>query len=194
MAKKKVVTLTEDPANVSQLVGTTGNVTLTLVKGSKAVKVHKINNTGVSRLFEGIARALVGTDSKNIQAYVPNYLGVAYKDPNQITIATNYNQTSLESNNMVIVPISRRDTREIETATRNAWVAIFEATIPASLLQSLKYRVNELGLFGLPEAASLLARIVTINDEGKAGFIEVEPGMTLIVQWEISIENKSKEI
>lgn len=187
MAKKKKIELSAEPASDS--VKYSGNVTAIVMKGSKKVKTQKINNTGVSRLFKGIASALVGVS--DLRDFIPKYLGLAYREPELLSVTTRYTQTTLTSNNIIRVPITPLNIREIETPTRNAWVAPFEATIPSSLLQSLSYKVNELGLYGDANSETLLARIVVTGDnESEVGALVVDPGMTLIIQWEITIENK----
>ena len=187
MAKKKITELTASPATDG--IKYSGNVTAILMKGSKKVKVQKINNTGVSRLFKGIASALVG--NTDLQGFIPQYLGLAYREPELLSAVTRYNQTTLTSNNIIRVPLTPGSIREIETPTKNAWIAPFVATIPSSLLQSLSYKVNELGLYGDADTESLLARIVVTGDTAAdVSALIVEPGMTLIIQWEITIENK----
>lgn len=171
-------------------VGYEGNVTLKVCKGNKVIKTIKQNNSGVGRLFHGIALGLIsGFVDDNLINYTPKYLGVG-RTQQLVNINTDYNANTLQSAESGIMIRVKLEPNNAYNREGLGWVAPFSAIVPSSQLQTLNYQVNELGLFSSANTDSLLARIVPTNKSGDSEPIVVEPGMDLIVQWEILIQNK----
>lgn len=176
-------------------IGYQGNVTLKICKGKKVVKTIKQNNSGVGRLFHGLALALInGFNVNTLDNYIPKYLGIGYKNPYPNT-ATDYNATTLESADGGVMLRVKLQPNNVYNVEGVGWVAPFSAIVTAAQLKALDYKVNELGLFSTVNTDTLLARIVpTGASEGGASEITIDEGMDLIVQWEILIQNNDKEI
>lgn len=187
MANKK----TKTSKKALDLVGYEGNVHLRVVKNNVTVKELKIHNLGTTRLFKGIALALLGASSADLVGFIPKYLGVGYENP---LTDTSVSDTELHgyglnshSPRVSVVPLNVRE--YLEENTLVGYVAPFQAVIPSSIVSILgsSQKLNEIGLFGTSETGTLLARIKLPTE------VEIPSGSSLIVQWDIIIRNYPQE-
>lgn len=155
-----------------------GDVVLKLVKDKRILKTIKSKNTATNRLIQGIAMCISKLNMHNINLYQPNFMGVGSDGtPNSsLNMAT---ETALLSqlNNRVDIT---SDSFKVDY-DNNRVVCVLTGLFTYSMVGSSTIR--EIGLFATESTASLLSR-VTINP------IQLSPGMSLIIEWKISIENK----
>lgn len=158
----------------SQSISYSGEVTISIKKGSKTTKSLTIKNYGTNLLFEGICLALIQHPNNKM---FPNFIGVGKGDS---TITENYKL----DNEIVRVKVNRSYVEE--TSSGNGFHAIFASSFPWSLIGA-NNAIKEIGLFGTDKTDSnydsMLARIVLPNT------IEITQGINLIVEWKILIKN-----
>lgn len=155
-----------------------GNVTLKLVKNNRVVKTIENKNTATNRMLYGIMLHLTNLDSQNINKYRPNYMGVGSGDSTNETleIAT---LVSLEDPIGNLVDIDSRSPVRDEEHNRvtGALVGLFTYSMVGEAV------IREIGLFATDDTATLLARV-------KVNSLQLSPGMSLIVEWNLGLENK----
>ena len=164
MAKKK-----QNMAESKLLIN--GNVTLKFMSGNKLITKKVINNRATLHLLQGIALYLI---KESNQELLPVFMGIGSSTDE----TTDIKKYSLESEYVgKRVVLTRHNIR----STENGFIAPYSATFPSSLVGDNP--IGELGLFSTLSGDSMLAR-VNLN------IVEVIPaGLTLIVEWDINIEN-----
>lgn len=190
MAKKKM-NIVEEKQNSPQTITYGANVTLKLMKGKTTIESRVIKNNGTLRLFRGIALALTSAEILNLNLYLPKYLGIGYVSKHLDATTAHQKYLQCESSDdleidgrIVRVRVNPQNVDETDTSC----IAPFTVTIPSStvIAADSEGRINELGLFSTPDTGTLLARIILTENP-----IKVDPGMTLIIEWKINIENKT---
>lgn len=162
-----------------------GNVKIKLAKGKTIIKEYDTKNTGTNLLFEGIALGLVGGYvSRTLDSYLPQYIGVGYTQ--EVLQPTTLDQTDLQAYKLSQVgPRVKISPMNIQKNKEGGYIAPFSAVIPNSTIISANPNglINEVGLFSTLNTKSLLARIYFEEP------IQVSSGMSLIVEWDILIQN-----
>ena len=172
MAKKK-------KNKIQQPLEYSGNVVVKVLKNNRVINSKKYENTATNRLLYGLALYVSGFNLATLRNYQPKYMAVGSgarpnSDFDMATQAVLENQIGIRANVSALSV-----TPEI--------VNMNKAT--ATLTSLFTYNdigenvINEIGLFATSTEATLIARI---NVDG----IELFPGMSLIIEWNLGFENK----
>lgn len=161
-------------SNISTQVG--GNVKLTVMQGKQHIMSKVVHNTGTYRFFQGLIQACSGV---SVAGYVPKYIsaGSALLPPGTNPLE----MVGLVQEYLITRPL-------LESLFTNPIIS--DASVKGTCRGFISYSdvpgiIKELGLFGTANTNSLLARIEIT--EG----IQLSPGQTLVVEWDIAIENKT---
>lgn len=171
---KKLKNSKSSIAATTENISYTGNVTLKLRKGNRVIKTIYKSNNGTLRLFKGIALGLLQGFSASIDSYLPHFIGVGSNEgPTPLSINSpklpgEYGRSRLFSGTMNV--------------TRDSVVAPFEGIIDNNITKGEP--IKNVGLYGTSDTETLLAFIIL--DEAYT----IPQGMNLLIQWEISIQNK----
>lgn len=166
----------QQKVDTSESITYKGNVTLKLAKDKKILKVIKLNNTGTLNLLRGIALYLLKYPNINL---LPSFMGIG---GDAETIAINSNSLKDEFTRRRVVVIRHNIENLIEDDEHIGYQAKYSASFPSEFVSGKV--IKEIGLFADQSGDTLLARISI--DEG----IQVEAGLSLIVEWRINIQNK----
>ena len=197
---------TRKDATTKTDVGYKGNVTLEFQRNGRKIRTVRIKNTGVNRLFTGIAYFLSGrwslysptAELNTINAYIPKYLGIGVeKTDSTATVAKTTFSDSLLQNELNIRRFAVSPSNpKIDTASGIVSIS-FQAKVPFTSIGAGN-RIIEIGLFNdnpTSGTAGLLARIsleaVDLPDGSKQRGIEIAPGEDFIVNWELQLGNKA---
>lgn len=197
MAKKKKVkenNSTKNNLDLKQgIIATEGKVSISLLKGKIPFKKINIKNQGSLRLFQGIVNFLAGYYLSNESLvyqtnYLPRFLSIGTEED----ININWNSTSPDLPGEVNLG-SRIKLQPNVALDNDKGLAMINliGVIPGTSLRSLTEgeKITYLGLFtkSTPGNSDLLAAIKLEEP------IEVIPGMSLLINWQIVISNKQKD-
>lgn len=150
----------------------TGNVTIKVVKDNEVVKIVNGHNAGTTRLFEYIAKCLIGLYESS---YAPKYIQCFY------STSSTPDLDSLDSLSGII-PVSST-TYETDT---NVSTAKLTFVIPGSFFVENENVVNFFALYNYKEYENKAHPMATYYS---AEPISVDVSSNLIVVWELQIGN-----
>ena len=175
MAKKKDIN-----AKVSNNAGYQGNVTLRIKQGDRIVKTINTHNAGTQYFFYGIAYAISG----EIQgSYLPKYISAGtgtYSGSEEYALTGLVSELSDLSGSR---PLLVKNYKSPQYDGNGGVSVTYQGLLPSSLIGASS--VQELGLFGTVDSASLLARIQLDSP------LQLDPGQSLIVEWKFTISNQA---
>ena len=175
MAKKKK----EKDKNIAVSTVVAGNVTIKVMKGKRVVSTQNIHNVGTLDLFYGLISSMSG--NVNVSC-IPRYIGVG-------------KGTATVSDDVVLLkglideyPIVRPELitnfgGPYKSELNHTVSGSCQGVIPYSMISVLP--ITEVGLFGTVDTSTLLARVEIAETR-------LSPGQSLLVEWTLSLENKTQ--
>lgn len=159
----------------------TGNVTLKIQKNNKTLKTIKVKNSATLRFFQGLALAIQNVGESVLNgSFLPSYLDVGNGSRDTNITDTKLQSSILQGNRIPINTLYPEVYKNGDSPI--GYIARFVGVIPYRSITS--GNIREIGLFADKIGDTLLARIKLDNE------ISIEQGMSLIVEWNLSFENK----
>ena len=152
----------------------TGNVTIKVVRDNEVVKVINGHNAGTTRLFEYIAKCLVGLYEST---YTPRYIQCFHS-----TTATP-DLDSLTSLSGIIPVSSATYVTDVNDSTAQLTFVIPGNFFPENLTQT----VNFFALYSYKEYENQAHPMATYYDE--TGISNIDRNSNVVVVWELKIGN-----
>lgn len=163
---------------VKQSISYSGNVTLKLAKDKKILKTLKVKNMGTLSLLRGIGLYLLQSQKTSL---LPSFMGIGSSDAKG-----SYSDDSLKSEiigrRVILIKHNLEELKDEKNKEHIGYIVKYSASFPSELVG--ENTIKELGLFSDQNTNSLLARIILGSE------VQIPVGLSLIVEWNINIQNK----